>query len=250
MTSNENESLLALSGQAASVDRFPAELDKLLAARDKTALLLHAIAQIGSDHDLDSTLRHVVAKGLELTGCSYGALTTCDSDGKLTSFVHAGMPVDEVLRIDGPPTGKGLLKLVLDQAFPVRLDDLTAYPAAVGFPESYPQMHAFLGVPIVIRGNVFGGLYLSDDRPNWVFDESDEIAIHVFASAAAVAIDNAQLFEHSQRRADWMKASREIITELLSGDDSARRPLRLIAEQVQKLARRRASDRADSVNGG
>jgi signal transduction histidine kinase len=236
VTSSENESLLALSGQSAPVDRFLAELDKLLAARDQTALLLRAIAEIGSDHDLDSTLRHVVAKGLELTGCSYGALTTCDSDGKVTSFVHAGMPVHRVSRIDGPPTGKGLLKLVLEQALPVRLDDLTTHPAAVGFPESYPQMRAFLGVPIVIRGNVFGGLYLTDDRPNWVFDESDEIAIHVFASAAAVAIDNAQLFEHSQRRAEWMKASREIVTELLSGSDSTRRPLRLIAEQVQKLA--------------
>ena len=192
--------------------------------------------ELGSHHDLDSTLHHAVAAALKLTGCRYGALTTYDSDGKLTSFVHVGMPADTVARITAPPAGKGLLRLVLGQPFPVRLDDLTAHPAAVGFPESYPQMRAFLGAPITIRGDTFGGLYLTDDRVDWTFTESDEVALHVFASAAAVAIENAQLFTHSQRRTGWMKASREIIAELLSGDDSTRRPLQLIAEQVQKLA--------------
>lgn len=236
VTNSENKSSPAHSGQGAPVGGFPTNLDKLLANRDQTEHLLRAIVQISTDHDIRATMDRVVGAALELTGCRYGALMTCDSDGKLTSFVHAGLPADALARIDGLPTGKGVLGVVLNRESPLRLEDVRTHPAAAGFPEAYPQMRAFLGMPITIRGNVFGGLYLADDRSGWSFAEIDEPAIHVFASAAAVAIDNAQLFEHSQRRADWLKASRAVITELLSGSDSTRRPLRLIAEQVQQLA--------------
>ncbi len=233
MSSSENESPFARTDERALIGRFPAEIGKLLGARDLTERLLRAIATIGSDHDLDSTLHRAATEALELTGCRYGALGTFDADGNLMSFVHAGKPADA--HSADPPKVDGVLRAVSDQALPLRLDDLTKHVAALGFPESYPPMRAFLGVPIMVRGNIFGGLYLTDDRPAWSFTESDEIAVQVFASAAAVAIDNAQLFERVERRADWMKASREITTELLLGSDSAHRPLRLIAEQVQKL---------------
>ena len=236
MTDGEKELSFARLSQRALVGRFPAGLDKLLATPDQTERLLRAIVQFGSDRDVDSTLRRVIDAALTLTGCRYGALTACDSDGKLTSFVHAGMDAAAVKRLGGPPTGDGILDVVLHRRYPLGLEDLTAHPATTGLPESSSGMRAFLGVPITFRGNVFGGLCLSDDRPDWTFTESDEIAVHVFASVAAVAIDNAQLYEHSQRRAEGMQASREIITELLSGSDSTRRPLQLIAEQVQKLA--------------
>ena len=235
LTSDDSESTFAGLGQRALIGQMHEGLDKMLAARDQMEQLLRAIVKIGSDLDLDETLHHVVTAALELTGSRYGALATCDPDGNLTSFVHAGMDADTVQRIGGSPVGKGILGVVLDQASALRLDDLTAHPAAVGFPENYPAMRAFLGVPIVVRGSMFGGLYLTDDRPAWTFAESDEVAVQVLASAAAVAIDKSQLFERSERRANWMKASREIITELLTGIDSPLRPLQLIAEQVQKL---------------
>lgn len=211
-------------------------LGELLAAPEQTGQLLRAIVKTGSQLDLDSTLHHVVAEAMELTGCRYGALATRDQHGRLTSFVHAGMSADSIAHIGGPPTGKGLVGVVLGQTQPLRLVDLTTHPAAVGLPAGYPRMRAFLGVPIMIRDKVFGGLYLTDDRLGWAFSESHEIAVRVFASAAAVAIDNAQLFERSERRADWLEASRGIITELLLGADSTRLPLQLIAAQVQKLA--------------
>lgn len=235
LTSDDSESTFAELGQRALIGQMHEALDKVLAARDQMEQLLRAIVKIGSDLDLDETLHHVVTAALELTGCRYGALATCDPDGNLTSFVHAGMDADTVRRIGSHPAGKGILGAVLDQASALRLDDLTAHPAAVGFPENYPAMRAFLGVPIVVRGNMFGGLYLTDDRPAWTFTDSDEVAVRALVSAAAVAIDKSQLFEHIERRANWMKASREIITELLTGNDSPQRPLQLIAEQAQKL---------------
>ena len=190
LTSDDSESTFAGLGQRALIGQMHEGLDKLLAARDQMEQLLRAIVKIGSDLDLDETLHHVVTAALELTGCRYGALATCDPDGNLTSFVHAGMDADTVQRIGSSPVGKGILGVVLDQASALRLDDLTAHPAAVGFPENYPAMRAFLGVPIMVRGNMFGGLYLTDDRPAWTFAESDEVAVQVLASAAAVAIEN------------------------------------------------------------
>ena len=216
--------------------QIPDSLDKLLESTEQTEQLLQAITRIGSHLDVDPTLQSVVAEAMELTGCRYGALATRDPDGRLTSFVHMGMSGESIADSDSPPTGKGLIGVVLDQASPLRLEDLTAHPAAVGVPEGYPRMRAFLGLPIVIRGKVCGGLYLTDDRPGWTFSESHEVAVRVFASAAAVAIDNAQLLESSVRRADWLEASRGIITELLLGSDSTQLPLQLIAAQLQKLA--------------
>lgn len=235
MSKGEDESSSAESGSQEPDGHDDEWLEELLAAPEQTGQLLRAIVKTGSQLDLDSTLHHVVAEAMELTGCRYGALATRDKHGRLTGFVHLGMDTDSIAHLGGPPTGKGLIEAVWGQASPLRLDDLTAHPAAVGLPEGYPAMRAFLGVPIKVRNRVFGGLYLTDDRPGWTFSDSHEVAVHVFASAAAVAIDNAQLFERSERRADWLEASRRIVTELLLGTDSPRLPLQLIAAHVQKL---------------
>src|SRR5208283_4205318 len=106
--------------------------------------------------------------------------------------------------------------------------------AAVGFPEHHPPMRAFLGVPITIRGTVFGSLYLTHDEPGRVFSESDEVAARALAVAAAVAIDNAQLFERERRSVKWVEASREI-TALLSSAEPQARNLQLIAERACAL---------------
>ena len=113
--------------------------------------------------------------------------------------------------------------------------NLTAHPAAVGFPEHHPPMRAFLAVPITIRGTVFGNLYLTHDEPGRVFSESDEVAARALAFAAAVAIDNAQLFERERTSVKWMEASREITTALLSSAEPHRHPLQLIAERACAL---------------
>ena len=170
-----------------------------------------------------------------MTSAPYGALAVRDPQGTLIAFVHKGIDDDAVQRIGHLPVGKGLLSLSLLDTPVLRLDDLAAYPAAVGFPEHHPAMQAFLGVPITVRGTVFGNLYLTHDQPGRVFSESDEVAARALAFAAAVAIDNAQIFERERTSVRWMEASREITTALLSSAEPERHPLQLIAERACAL---------------
>jgi signal transduction histidine kinase len=230
-----SESGFGGSSQRALIGQMHQQLDELLGARDKTEHLLRSIINIGSDLDLDATLHQIVTAAMELTGARYGALAVHGTDGAWTHFVHAGMDPETIRRIGHFPVGKGVFGVPLDQTPALRLNDLTAHPAAVGFPEHHPPMRAFLAVPIMIRGTVVASLYLTDDRPSRAFAVSDEVAARRLAAAAGVAINNAQLFDHTRASAEWTDASREIITALLSGIDPHLRPLQLIAEQVRKL---------------
>jgi len=218
--------------QRALIDQQPDELD---ASRDQTEHLLRSIIDVGSDLDLNATLHHIVTTAMELTGARYGALAVFGSDGTWTQFVHAGMEPDTVRRIGHLPVGNGVLGLALEDASVLRLADLTAHPAAVGFPEHHPRMHALLTVPITIRGTTVASLFLTDDRPSRTFTPSAEVAAWTLAAAAGAAIDHAQMFERAHVSAEWTGASREIISALLSGVDPPLRPLQLIAEQVRKL---------------
>nr|WP_239655346.1 GAF domain-containing protein [Mycobacterium riyadhense] len=197
--------------------------------------LLHVIVEIGADLDLDATLRRIVLAARDLTSAPYGALAVRDPEGTLIAFVHAGIDDESVRRIGHLPVGKGVLGVSLTETPALRLDDLTMHPAAVGFPEHHPPMRAFLGVPITIRGTVFGSLYLTHVEPGRVFSESDEYAARALAFAAAVAVDNAQVFERERTSVKWMEASREITTALLSSAEPQRRPVQLIAERACAL---------------
>ncbi len=227
MASEESGSAFAGLGQHG--------LDELLAARDQMEQLLRVIVEIGSDLDLDATLRRIVCAARDLTSAPYGALAIRDPGGTLISFIHEGIDADKVRQIGPLPVGKGILSVSLLDAPALRLDDLTQHPAAVGFPDQHPAMRAFLGVPITIRGTVFGSLYLSHDDPARVFSEPDEVAARALAFAAAVAIDNAQVFERERTSVKWLDASREITTALLSNIEPSRPPLQLIAERACAL---------------
>jgi signal transduction histidine kinase len=212
-----------------------ARTDELWAAHDQMERLLRVIVEIGAGLDLDATLHRIISAARELASAPYGALAVRDRDGNLISFVHEGMDPETVRRIGHLPVGKGLLSLSLLDTPALRMDDLTTHRAAVGFPEHHPRMRAFLAVPITIRGTVFGNLYLTHVHPARVFSESDEVAARALAFAAAVAIDNAQVFERERMSVKWMEASREITTALLSRPEPLRRPLQLIAERAQAL---------------
>lgn len=233
MPNDGERSFFAQLGRRGLVERMHEQLDELMAARDQMEQLLHLNVEIGFDLGLDRTLQRIVHAAISLTGARYGALGMRASDGTLASFHYAGIDADAERRIGHLPVGKGLLGVLLDRTEALRLDDLTQHPAAVGFPEHHPPMRAFLGVPITMREAVLGSLYLADDRPEHGFSESDETAARALAAAAAVAIDNAQLFDLATTSAQWVTASREITTALLSGTQT--RPLQLIAERAQQL---------------
>jgi signal transduction histidine kinase len=235
VTSDESGSAFAGLGRRGLVTKMHAQLDELLDARDQMERLLRVIVEIGAGLDRDATLHRIISAARELTSAQYGALAIRDRDGNLKSFVHEGMDA-ETVRLIGPlPVGRGLLSLSLLDTPALRMDDLTAHRAAVGFPEHHPPMRAFLAVPITIRGNVFGNLYLTHVDPARVFSESDEVAARALAFAAAVAIDNAQVFERERTSVKWIEASREITTALLSRPEPHRRPLQLIAERARVL---------------
>ncbi|WP_372481174.1 GAF domain-containing sensor histidine kinase [Mycolicibacterium lacusdiani] len=217
------------------VQEIHQQLDELQGARVQTEKLLHVIMGISSDLDLDATLDRIAKAAIELTGARYGALGVRDSGGALSSFLHQGIDPELVRSIGPLPVGKGVLGVPLEDAPALRLDDLAHHPAAAGFPPHHPPMHAFLGVPITIRGEVYGSLYVTHAEPGQKFSESDEVSVRVLASAAAVAIDNARLFERVRAAGTWTQASREISTALLSGAKGSENPLRLIAERARDL---------------
>jgi GAF domain-containing protein len=235
MASDDSGSAFAGLGQRGLVGKMHEQLDELLKSRDQMEQLLRVIVDIGADLDLDSTLRRIVLAARKLTSAPYSAVAVRDPEGTLVAFVHKGIDDDTVQRIGHLPAGEGLLSLAVLDTPVLRLDDLATHPAAVGFPEHHPPMQAFLGVPITIRGTVFGNLYLTHDEPGRVFSESDEVAARALAFAAAVAVDNAKLFERERTSVRWVDASREITTALLSSAEPSRSQLQLIAERACAL---------------
>ena len=144
MASDDSGSAFAGLGQRGLVGKMHEQLDELLAARDQMEQLLRVIVEIGTDLDLDSTLRRIVLAARQLTSASYSAVAVRDPEGTLVSFVHNGIDDDTVQRIGHLPVGEGLLSLSVLDTPVLRLDDLAMHPAAVGFPEHHPAMHAFL----------------------------------------------------------------------------------------------------------
>lgn len=232
---DDGDSVFAAMSERALVGSMHQQLDELLGARHQTERLLRVIVGLASDLDLDATLHRIVTAAIELTGAGYGALGVRGPDGTLVSFLHSGIDAATASRIGHLPVGKGVLGVLLDRPVPLRLDDLSAHPAAVGFPEHHPPMRALLGVPITIRQNTFGSLYLTEPTGRQAFTESDEVAARALASAAAVAIDNARLYDRVKTTAKWMEASRAITTALAVEVDPVVQPLKMIAERACAL---------------
>ncbi len=194
--------------------------------------LLEANRTIVGDLDLHNVLHRIVEAAVDLVGAEYGALGVIAAEGVgLEDFIHVGIDEETSAVIGHLPEGKGLLGLVIEQPTPIRLDDLSDHERSVGFPAGHPPMKAFLGVPIRIRDEVFGNLYLT--RTEGGFTAQDEEIVESLASTAAVAIENARLFANSEHRQEWLAASADVGRRLLTGDDSA---LRLIAQEVRRLA--------------
>ncbi|OBK18908.1 SpoIIE family protein phosphatase [Mycobacterium asiaticum] len=224
MDEDRDESAFTWQGKDELASQIHEQINELLAAREQLEHLLRAIVEIGSDLDLDVTLRRVVKAAMELTGARYGALAIRGPDGAPATFVQLGMDAETARLLGELPVGDGLL-----------LDDVSVLPEASALLAHDFAMRALLAIPITVRAADFGNLYLGDDRPGQAFSKSHESGVRALATAAAAAIDNARLFERERESSKWTNASREITTALLSGDPQTR-PLQLIVNRALELA--------------
>ncbi len=195
--------------------------------------LFSAVVSVAAGLELGATLRRIVQGAVDLVDASYGALGVLGPDGRLTEFVHVGIDHATEAGIGHLPEGRGILGLLVHHPVPIRLDDMTSHPSAVGFPPGHPRMKSFLGVPVRVRGRVFGNLYLTDKRGAEGFSTADERIVTALAAAAGVAIDNARLYESSVVRERWQAAVADMHGAVLEGAD---------AGEVLELGTRRTAE--------
>jgi GAF domain-containing protein len=194
-------------------------LQTVLATRDQMRGLLEAVVAISSGLDLESTLRRITETAAELVDATYGALGVIGNDGQLAEFIPVGLSEEEIGRIDHWPAGRGLLGLLIKDPRPLRLASIAGHAESSGFPTGHPAMRSFLGVPVRVRDEVFGNLYLTNKRGGGEFTEDDEAVLQALGAAAGVAVDNARLYQAARRSQRWMQASAEVTTALLSGTE-------------------------------
>ena len=169
-------------------------------AEEELRKLLGVGRALVAELDLESVLQRVLETARELTGARYAALGILDDrKEELERFIFLGID-EETRRLIGPlPRGHGVLGELIRRPEPLRLHDVTQHPRSYGFPPGHPPMTTFLGVPILIRGEAFGNLYLTE-KAGGDFDDDDEQAALILGEWAAIAIDNARLYQDIERR--------------------------------------------------
>ncbi|MFC5335920.1 sensor histidine kinase [Mycobacterium branderi] len=217
-----------------------ARVEEIVEGRDRIDGLVEAMLAITSGLELDATLRRIVHTAKELVDAEYGALGVRGQGHDLVEFVYEGIDEDTRALIGELPQGRGVLGVLIDDPKPIRLDNIQQHPASVGFPPNHPPMRTFLGVPVQIRDEVFGNLYLTEKRNGQPFSEDDEVLVQALAAAAGIAISNARLYEQSRTRQVWITATRDIATEMLYGADPAT-VFRLVADKALLLTKAAAT---------
>ena len=210
-------------------------VEQIVEGRDRLDGLLDAMLVVTSGLELDETLRTIVHTAIDLVDARYGALGVRGNDHELVEFIYEG--IDEATRhkIGHLPEGRGVLGVLIDDPKPIRLEHISHHAASVGFPADHPPMSTFLGVPVRIRDEVFGNLYLTEKSGGLPFSEDDEVLVQALAAAAGIAIDNARLYEQSKARQSWIEATRDIGTALLSGTDPDE-VFRLVADESRHIS--------------
>ena len=201
-----------------------------------------------SKHDPEAVLEQVIEAARELTGARYAALGVLDDDKReLARFLTVGID-DEVRQRIGPlPRGRGILGELIRAPKPLRLARISDHPRSYGFPAEHPRMESFLGVPVMIRGEVFGNLYLTEKRDGSEFDDRDEQLLIVLAEWAAIAIDNARSLEVSRRRGDELERALRGLEATVSlnrevgGETDLRRVQELVVKRGRALADARSA---------
>lgn len=204
--------------------------------------LIDVGAALLSELDVEAVLRSVVEAARELTAAEYAALGVLDRDRKeLERFIYLGIDDATKRAIGNLPRGRGVLGELIREPSPLRLRDVNAHPHAYGFPPGHPPMHSFLGVPITVRGETYGNLYMTEKRGGVEFDEDDEDAAKTLAVWAGIAIENARLYTTlSEREAEIEQALRRAetsvdIARVVGGETDVDRVLDLIVKRARAL---------------
>jgi signal transduction histidine kinase len=214
---------------------------------DNLRRLLNVGRALVSELDTEAVLGRILEEARAITGARYVALGVLnDQRTELERFLTLGVDADVRHQIGDLPRGRGVLGVLIDDPQPLRLADVGRHPQSFGFPAHHPAMRSFLGVPILIRGQAWGNLYLTEKERAAEFTEADEEAVVVLADLAATAIENARLYESSERRRHQaeqavmgLRAARDI-ADAIAGADDLDRVLELIVKRGRALVEARA----------
>ena len=210
-------------------------MDAVTPGQDRLRALLEAGVAITSELSLDALLQRVVETAADLIGARYAALGVIDRSGsQLERFMTTGIDPEAHATIGDLPRGRGILGVLIREARPLRLHDLREDPRSVGFPPGHPPMHSFLGVPILLRGVAYGNFYLTEKANGEDFTEEDEELVTLLAAQAAVAIENARLYEAAM---DWSKQLESLneVGNALATETDLDRLLDLVARRLREL---------------
>ena len=206
--------------------------------------LLEAGMALASELSLDSLLQRLTELAAELTGARYAALGVIDPSGsRLERFITFGVDDETRTAIGDPPLGRGILGALITDARPLRLHAISDDPRSVGLPPNHPPMSSFLGVPVLLRGVAYGNLYLSEKEDGSDFSKADQALVELLAAQAAVAIENARLYESATRWSRQLESLIEVSAALARETDLdalldliARRLLELLDARVVTVA--------------
>jgi signal transduction histidine kinase len=206
---------------------------------DRLRVLLDAGIALAGELSLDGVLQKIVEAAAELTDAKYAALGVIDPTGQgLERFVVTGIDAETQAAIGDRPRGRGILGVLIRDARSLRLDDLGKDPRSVGFPPNHPPMTTFLGVPILLRGVAYGNLYLTEKAGGGAFTAEDEELTQLLAAQAAVAVENARLYESATRWLNQLESLNEIVDALIS-EVELPKLLELVATRLRELVKAR-----------
>ena len=214
---------------------------------DRLARLLDVGRGLMAELQIEAVLDRLLDTAAELTGARYAALGVLDEERvELARFITRGIDEETHLAIGDLPRGRGILGVLIREPKPLRLEDVTVDPRSYGFPVHHPPMHSFLGVPVTIRGEAWGNLYLTEKEDGEQFDEADEAAVIVLSDWAAIAIENARLYMSLEARSTELERAvrgfeaTSAIAQALGTETSLDRVLELVVKRARALVEARS----------
>ncbi len=197
--------------------------------------LFRASIALNAELSLDALLQKLVEAAAALTNARYAALGVIDETGdELERFLTTGIDAEEHARIGSLPRGRGILGVLIRDAQPLRLDRIGDDPRSVGFPANHPPMATFLGVPVMMRGVAYGNLYLTEKVGGAPFTADDQDLVELLAAQAAVAIENARLYQSAKRWSRQLESLHEVMRSLVE-EMELERLLELVCARLREL---------------